>query len=137
MWHRVRVSDISPRATTATSLRLSALLAVTGILHFVVPKLFDAIVPPALPGNARSYTYASGIAELGVAGMLAIPRTRRVGGIAAALLFLAVFPANIQMAADWWRNPKIPLPMKVGALLRLPVQIPMVTEAVKVARTAA
>lgn len=136
MWHREGVSETTPPASVATSLRLAVLLAVTGTLHFLVPKLFDAIVPRALPGSARSYTYASGVAELGVAGLLAVPRSRRVGGILAVLLFIAVFPANIQMAADWWRNPKMPLPLKIGVLLRLPVQIPMVTEAMKVARAA-
>lgn len=128
-------SDI-PRKSPWPALRLAALLAPMGVLHFVVPKPFDAIVPPALPGKARVYTYASGVAELAVAGALAVPRTRRLGALAAVALFLAVFPANIQMAVDWWRNPKTPLPMKVGALLRLPFQIPMITEALKARRNA-
>jgi uncharacterized membrane protein len=63
-----------------TAAFLGALLGGAGVLHMVRPEHFDRIVPPALPGPARGYTYASGIAELGVAGLLAAPRTRRLGG---------------------------------------------------------
>jgi uncharacterized membrane protein len=126
----------TPRKSPWPALRLAGLLAPMGVLHFVVPKPFDSIVPPALPGKARTYTYASGVAELAVAGALVVPRTRRLGGLAAAALFLAVFPANVQMAVDWWRNPDTPTPMKIGALARLPFQIPMITEALKARRNA-
>jgi len=115
---------------------MSAALFGMGTLHFAVPKPFDSIVPPALPGNARTYTYASGVAELTVAAALALPRTRRLGGLLAALLFIAVFPANVQMAADSLRNPKAPLPMKVISVLRLPLQVPMVRAALKIRRAA-
>ncbi len=108
-----------------------------GVLHFAVPDPFDRIVPRQLPGRARTYTYASGVAELSVGAALALPRTRRLGGRLAALLFLAVFPANVQMTVDWLRNPKVPLLLKIGSLLRLPLQIPLVTQALKVSREAA
>ena len=61
----------------------SCFLGVMGVLHFVKPEHFDRIVPRALPGSARFYTYASGVAELGVAGLLALPKTRRAGALAA------------------------------------------------------
>lgn len=115
---------------------LSRPLFLMGILHFVAPKPFDKIVPPQLPGEARTYTYASGVAELGVATALAIPRTRRLGGWLAAILFVAVFPANVQMAVDVVGNPKAPTAFKIGVLARLPLQIPMVVAALKVARRA-
>ena len=65
------------------------------------PEHYDAIVPRALPGSARFYTYASGVAELGIAGLLTVPTTRRAGALAAIALYTAVFPANVQMAWDW------------------------------------
>ncbi|MFD3509123.1 hypothetical protein [Nocardia sp. NPDC058666] len=105
-----------------------------GTLHFVAPKPFDKIVPPQLPGNPRTYTYASGVAELGVATALAVPRTRRLGGWLAAALFIGVFPANIQMTVDVVGNPKAPKAFKAGALARLPLQIPMIVAALRVAR---
>ncbi|MFC4126113.1 DoxX family protein [Nocardia rhizosphaerae] len=113
---------------------LSGLLFVVGILHFVAPKLFDGIVPPKLPGNPRTYTYGSGVAELGVATALAVPRTRRLGGWLAAGLFVGVFPANVQMAVDVVGNPKASGLFKAGVLARLPLQIPLVLGALRVAR---
>jgi uncharacterized membrane protein len=108
----------------------------SGVLHFAVPKPYDGIVPKSLPGNARTYTYASGVAELGIGAGLLIPRYRRLSAGLAALIFIAVFPANVQMAVDWWRSEKIPMALKIGAILRLPLQIPMVTESLKARRNA-
>jgi uncharacterized membrane protein len=115
---------------------LTALLFGAGTTHFVIPEQYDKIVPPVLPGEARTYTYVSGVAEIVIAAALAFPRTRRLGGLLAALLFVAVFPANVQMAADALRNPKAPLPLKVISVLRLPLQVPLVTTALKIRRAA-
>ncbi|MEV6278424.1 hypothetical protein [Nocardia sp. NPDC051832] len=118
------------------ALALAALLFGSGVLHFVMPKPFDSIVPRQLPGQARNYTYASGVAELGVATALALPRTRSLGGRLAALLFVAVFPANVQMTVDMLNSKKAPRAVKVGSVLRLPLQIPLITQALKVSRRA-
>lgn len=115
---------------------LSAALLGMGALHFAAPKFFDALIPPELPGEPRTYTYASGVAELGIGALVAVPRTRRFGARLAILLFIAVFPGNLQMAREWVASDR-PLPLKAGALLRLPLQIPMITTARKVARSAA
>lgn len=129
----LRVPD---RKSQAAAQRLVVVLLGAGAMHFIAPKPFDAIVPKPLPGDPRTYTYVSGVAELAVAGALAIPRTRRLGAGMAALLFIAVFPANLQMAIDWWRSEKIPLPMKIAVILRLPLQIQLVTQALKARRDA-
>ncbi|QIS15142.1 DoxX family protein [Nocardia arthritidis] len=118
------------------ALWLAALLFGSGILHFAWPKPYDAIVPRALPGKARDWTYVSGAAELGVAAALALPRTRSLGGRLAALLFIAVFPANVQMAVDVVSNPKAPQVFKLGTVLRLPLQLPLITQSLKVSRQA-
>lgn len=109
------------------AVRLAALLTTTGALHFATPKPFDAIVPPPLPGPARFWTYASGAAELGIAGLLAVPRTRRLGGSLAAAFFVAVLPANVWAVRLFWRKPVV----RAVMLTRLPLQIPLVTEALK------
>ena len=113
--------------------RMAATLIGIGVGHFVRPKPFDMIVPAELPGSARFYTYASGVAEVGVGTMLLMPRTRRTGALAAAALYLAVFPANINMVRLWKDKP---LPMKAVALARLPMQVPMITKALAVRRNA-
>ncbi|MFI9509489.1 hypothetical protein [Nocardia sp. NPDC052566] len=116
------------------ALALAALLFGSGILHFAMPKPYDSIVPRALPGKARDYTYASGVAELGVAAALAVPRTRRLGGRLAALLFLAVWPANVQFTVDMLKSEKAPKVVKIGSVVRLPLQIPLITQSLKISR---
>jgi uncharacterized membrane protein len=110
---------------------LAALLGGMGVLHFVTPKPFDAIVPRSLPGSPRTWTYLSGVAELAVAAAVAHPRTRRAGGLAAAALFVAVFPANVRMAADWRHASPAKRAIAFG---RLPLQAPLVAWAWRVSR---
>ncbi len=110
---------------------LAGMLAAIGVAHFLIPKPFDTIIPAQLPGLPRLYTYASGVAELGTAALLAAPRTRRLGATAAIALFLAVFPANINMVRLWWDKP---WPLRLGTIARLPLQIPMIVAADKVRR---
>ncbi|RDI25826.1 putative membrane protein [Rhodococcus sp. AG1013] len=124
------------RSGQAPAIRLAALLFGSGILHFAKPQPFDAIVPAALPGRARTYTYVSGVAELATAAALAVPRTRRLGGALAAALFVAVFPANVQMAVSWLRSDRVSAPAKAAAVARLALQIPLVTQALKARRNA-
>jgi uncharacterized membrane protein len=128
-------STISPQRDASKTLahRIAALLLGVGTLHFVAPKPFDDIIPAELPGSPRFYTYASGVAELVIGALLLPLRTRRPAALAAAALFLAVFPGNVNMCRLWWDKP---WPMRIIALARLPLQIPMVTSALKVARTA-
>ncbi|MCW2627128.1 MAG: hypothetical protein QOF66_103 [Mycobacterium sp.] len=111
--------------------RLAALLLGVGTTHFLMPKPYDDIVPAELPGSARFYTYASGVAELTTGALLLSPRTRKVGALAAIAVFLGVYPANINMVRLWRDKPLI---MRLGAIARLPLQIPMITEAFKVYR---
>ncbi len=112
---------------------LAGTLASAGIAHFAVPERFDRVVPASLPGPARTWTYASGLAELLVAGAVACPRTRRAGGVVAAGLFAAVFPANVKMAYDWrGRSPG----QRALAYGRLPLQIPLVAWGLAVSRGA-
>ncbi|MGH3687489.1 MAG: DoxX family protein [Pseudonocardiaceae bacterium] len=120
------------RPTAATG--LVVLLTSSGVLHFAAPARFDAIVPEQLPGTARTWTHVSGMVELVIAALVAAPRTRRLGGLLAALLFVAVFPANVKMAIDWADRPGW---MRALAYGRLPLQIPLVLWAVLVYRRAA
>jgi uncharacterized membrane protein len=113
---------------------LAGLLATAGVTHFVRPRPYDRIVPKSLPGNPRTWTRASGVAELAVAAAVALPATRRTGGLLAAGLFAAVFPANVKMAHDWRHHPA---PYRAAAYARLPLQVPLVLWAVKVSRSAA
>ena len=110
---------------------LVPLFAGAGVLHFAKPEPFDRIVPDALPGSARTYTYVSGVAELVVAALLANGKTRAIGGPLAAALLAAVWPANFNMAWQW-RNKS--LPPKAIAIGRLPLQIPLIQAALRIGR---
>lgn len=116
---------------TRTAWALTALCGGMGIAHFAQPEPFDELIPPALPGSARAWTYGSGVAELAVAGLLAVPATRRVGGYAAAALFVGVYPGNLQMAWNWRHRP---WPQQLVSLGRLPMQADLVRRALLVAR---
>ncbi|MGW1811366.1 DoxX family protein [Streptomyces sp. NPDC002078] len=112
-------------------LLLAGLLAAAGVAHFAAPRPFDGLVPRALPGSPRAWTYGSGAVELALAAGIAAPRTRAVAAKAAAAFFVGVFPANLQMAVDWRHRPA---PLRTAALARLPLQVPLVLWARGVAR---
>lgn len=109
---------------------------VAGAAHFVVPRSYQRIVPQIL-GDPAFWVRWSGVAEIGCAGLVAHPRTRRAGGLAAAVLFVAVFPANVQMALDGGLAGTSSLFGSAAvAWARLPLQIPLIVWAWRVARTA-
>ncbi len=110
---------------------LAAFLLGAGIMHFVNPSFFDAIVPPWVPGSERAATHASGVAEVLVGVGIVFARTRRLALWSAAALFVAVYPANLYMAWDW-RDRE--LSERLVAYGRLPLQIPLVWWAIVTAR---
>ncbi|WIM87879.1 hypothetical protein PT015_24175 [Candidatus Mycobacterium wuenschmannii] len=118
-------------ASQTLAYRVAAMLFGIGTLHFVAPKPFDDIIPAELPGSPRFYTYASGVAELAIGALLVPLQTRRLAALAAVALFVGVFPGNLNMVRLWWDKP---WPMRIIALARLPLQIPMITTALKIAR---
>jgi uncharacterized membrane protein len=120
---------VTKRNATTTAYALSGLLTVAGITHFAQPKQYDQIVPPQMPGKARWWTYGSGVAELALGAAIANPSTRRRGATAAAGLFVAVFPANVQMAWDWRDRGPLARTIAYG---RLPLQAPLVAWALAV-----
>ena len=125
------ITPLVQRDAQTAAYRVAAMLIGIGTVHFLAPKPFDQIVPAELPGTPRFYTYASGVAEIAT-GALLVPRTtRRLAALAAVALFLGVFPANVNMCRLWWGKP---WPMRIVALARLPLQIPMITTALKIRR---
>ena len=74
----------APQQAPTRVYRMAAMLLGIGSLHFIAPKPFDSIVPAELPGSPRVYTYASGVAEVGIgAALLARLRGARAGRYAA------------------------------------------------------
>ncbi len=101
--------------------RLAAAVFVTaGALHFVIPRTYEAIVPPYLPAP-RALVYASGVAEMaGGAGLLT--RRRRLAGWWLLATLAAVFPANVHMALHPEEFPRVP-GGRAALYARLPFQL--------------
>lgn len=86
---------------TVTRLSLGAALAFAGVAHLTFARReFQAQVPDWVPVDPDVTVLASGVAEIGLGGvLLAAPRRLRGWvGLAAAAFFAAVFPGNI---AQW------------------------------------
>ena len=96
------------------------LFVCTGVLHFVIPKVYARIVPPYLPAP-EALVYASGVAEIAGGVGLMVPRWRRPGGWWTIATLLAVFPANVHMALHPDEFPRIP-GGRVTLNARLPFQ---------------
>ena len=78
---------------------LAISIIIVGILHFAIPDPFVKIVPPQLP-DPLALVYISGVFEiLGGIGLL-VPNISRAAAWGLIALFVAVFPANINMAVN-------------------------------------
>jgi uncharacterized membrane protein len=75
---------------------LACIMVGMGVLHFAAPGPFVRIVPSALPAPLV-LVLVSGVFEvLGGLGLL-VQRVRRAASFGLVLLYLAVFPANVNM----------------------------------------
>ena len=91
-----------------------------GILHFVIPRQFESMVPDYLPAH-RELVQVSGIVE-GIAGVATmVPRARRFGRRLSIATLIGVFPANLNMAVHPERYPAVP-GGRAALLARLPLQ---------------
>ena len=104
----------------ACRLLAAAAMVYVGIMHFVRPDGFVRIVPSFLPAPL-ALVYISGFFEvLGGIGIL-VDRVHRAAAYGLIALYVAVFPANINMAVN-----HIPLGTEpiapVWLWLRLPFQ---------------
>jgi uncharacterized membrane protein len=118
-----------PKATgnglglTPSRLLLALFFTFAGLMHFVRPGLYIAIVPSWLP-NARLLVLVSGICEImGGVGVL-LPATRRIAAWGLIALLIAVFPANVHMLRLAYANHASSLWL-AALWLRLPLQIPL------------
>ncbi len=100
---------------------LTLFMVGSGLIHFLFPEPYVGMMPAILPAP-WTLVYVSGIAEiLGGLGLI-LPATRRLAAWGLIALFIAVFPANLNMAVN-----HLPLgarPVPSWALWgRLPLQL--------------
>ena len=90
-----------------------------GIMHFVIPRQYEGIVPPRIARWKKECVVVSGLAEI-AGGVAVLPESTRRGARWWLLATLAaVYPANIYMAVNSKDFPNIPAP---ALWARLPVQ---------------
>lgn len=94
------------------------LFITAGLLHFLKPAPFLAIMPDYFPAKLF-LVYLSGFLEIAGAIGLYIDSTRKIACWGLILLLLAVFPANLNMALNPSKFAEIPQPI---LWLRLPLQ---------------
>jgi len=95
--------------------------SISGIIHLSHPSTFTGIVPHALPDH-RALVYVSGVAELVCA--VGLWRRQRWAGLAAAVLLLLVWPANLQEAITAQHGHDVVT--QVLTWVRFPLQLPLV-----------
>ncbi len=99
---------------------LAISIIVVGVTHFVVPEEYVKIVPPQLP-YPLGLVYLSGFYEiLGGIGLL-VPPVSQAAAWGLLALFIAVYPANINMAVNLIKIEHIPNSPWVH-VVRLPLQ---------------
>lgn len=108
---------------TALRVLLSLLMISAGALHFINPAKFVAIVPDYLPAPL-ALVYVSGFFEiLGGIGLQVKP-VQRWAAWGLVALFIAVFPANVNMALH--QLPFGDTVYPIGNWLRLPLQLVLI-----------
>src|SRR4051812_10790449 len=122
---------MSPSALPLDAKVVVGAFLASGAVHLVRPQTFEPLMPAAVPAH-REVIYVSGVAELLCAAGLLHPRTRKLAGWTSAALLVGVFPGNLKMAADAMRTRNTTF--KAVSLARLPLQVPLIRAAVKVAR---
>jgi uncharacterized membrane protein len=108
-----------PRGGRRSRLLLAVGFIAAGVNHFVMPRTYEQIVPPAMKRGAKSLVLISGVAEIGGGLGVLLPWTRRPAGLGLIALLAAVFPANLYMARTPERFRKIP---RWALYARLPLQ---------------
>jgi len=103
---------------------LALLFLASGILHFFIPLAYLRIMPPALP-HPLLLIQLSGAAEILGAIAILIPALRRYAAWGLVALLIAVWPANIYMAAAHLSLPGI-MGQSWAQWLRVPLQIPLI-----------
>lgn len=79
---------------------VAAFFAFTGTMHFLRPRFFEAIVPPAIEARKKEIVAVSGVAEIAGAALVLPASSRRLGRWWLLALLLAIFPANVHMAVN-------------------------------------
>ncbi len=103
---------------------LAVCMVVAGILHFVATEPFVRIVPDFLPAPT-ALVYISGVIEIALGVALLVPSLSTLAAWGLIALFIAVYPANLNMAINHIQIDGIPDAWWFQAI-RLPFQFVLI-----------
>jgi len=92
--------------------------AAAGLYHFINPAPYLEIMPSWLPWH-KELVFLSGAVEILLSLIILYKPWRPLAAWGFIILLVAIFPANIQMAINYYKNDH---PRFLGSLLRLPIQ---------------
>ena len=98
---------------------LGFLLVIGGIAHFNNTEFYIKAMPSFLPFG-EFIVYASGVIEILLGLLLVISKTSRNAAFAIIVLFIAIFPANVNM---YLNHSDFPEMSETALLIRLPIQL--------------
>ena len=130
--HTLAGSDRRYRVRSVFRVILAFIMVVAGALHFVATDAYVAIMPAYLPLHRELVQISGGFEILGGVGLL-IARLRAAAGIGLIVLYVAVLPANINMAIHNIQ----PTSVRVAPGLlwaRIPLQLVLIAWAWQVSR---
>jgi uncharacterized membrane protein len=101
---------------------LALFFVVAGVMHFVQPRFYVAMMPKVFPKDWRlPLVQFTGICEIaGGLGVL-VPATQHLTGVLLIIFLIAILPANIQMLMNAIAKPE-PTGTIVTLWIRLPLQ---------------
>lgn len=98
---------------------MASLYTAAGVYHFVNPRMYLKIMPLYIPFHLPM-VYITGVFEIIFALLLIPESTRPIGAWLIIALLIAIFPANIQMAINFYQKHQ---PQLWIAIIRLPLQV--------------
>ncbi len=101
---------------------LGILLVLGGVAHFTNTEFYLKAMPSYLPYH-ETIVYSSGVLEIVLGLLLLIPKTTRKAALAIIILFIAIFPANVNM---YLNHTDFPDMSETSLLIRLPIQLVLI-----------
>jgi uncharacterized membrane protein len=124
----------SPRVVTVLRWVMTIFMVAAGANHFINPAPYLGMMPQEIPAHLE-LVYISGVAEIAGGLGLILPATRRLAAWGLVVLFIAIVPANINMAVNELPLDKTSIP-SWALWARLPLQLVFIAWAWWIARRA-
>lgn len=101
---------------------LALFFIVAGVIHFVNPEFYIAIMPAYLPWH-RELALLSGATEIVAGALLLFPRTAWIGAWGVVAMLIVFLTVHVDMIARADEFPDVP---RWALYLRLALQVPLI-----------